>query len=167
MRLSLADDYGAIYIYNLRGNARTAGELRKKEAGNIFGSASRSSRRGEFRFSQTSSDGRPVRIVTRVEPVEHSELAWEHNRFTLGDGAVAEHPLGTICQIYPLDPALPATPAEPAGPGQLWRMVRADEADTNFGSLRETLLKYCKSPRERLAQGDDGDSEPSDEDQTK
>lgn len=41
MRLSLADDYSLIYVYNLRGNARTAGELRKKEAGNIFGGGSR------------------------------------------------------------------------------------------------------------------------------
>jgi len=41
MRLSLADDYSHIYIYNLRGNARTAGDIRQKEAGNVFGSGSR------------------------------------------------------------------------------------------------------------------------------
>ncbi len=41
MRLSLADEYAAIYVYNLRGNARTAGELRAKEKGNVFGSGAR------------------------------------------------------------------------------------------------------------------------------
>lgn len=43
MRLSLADDYSAVYVYSLRGNARTAGELRRREAGNIFGSGGRTS----------------------------------------------------------------------------------------------------------------------------
>jgi predicted helicase len=41
MRLCLANDYAAIYVYNLRGNARTAGELRRREAGNIFGGGGR------------------------------------------------------------------------------------------------------------------------------
>ena len=41
MRLTLADDYSNIYVYNLRGNARTAGELRKKEKGNVFGGGGR------------------------------------------------------------------------------------------------------------------------------
>lgn len=41
IRLSLADEYSHIYVYNLRGNARTAGELRKKERGNVFGSGGR------------------------------------------------------------------------------------------------------------------------------
>ena len=41
MRLSLADEYSHIYVYNLRGNARTAGDLRQKEAGKVFGSGSR------------------------------------------------------------------------------------------------------------------------------
>ncbi|MFI0984987.1 DEAD/DEAH box helicase [Streptomyces exfoliatus] len=42
LRLSLVDEFDAIYCYNLRGNARTAGEQRQKEAGNVFGSGSRS-----------------------------------------------------------------------------------------------------------------------------
>ncbi len=41
IRLSLADEYSHIYIYNLRGNQRTAGELSRKEGGKIFGSGSR------------------------------------------------------------------------------------------------------------------------------
>lgn len=41
MRLSLADEFARIYVYNLRGNQRTAGELSKKEGGKVFGSGSR------------------------------------------------------------------------------------------------------------------------------
>ncbi|MCG7457124.1 DEAD/DEAH box helicase [Corynebacterium sp. ACRPH] len=35
-RLSMAEDFTDMYVFNLRGNARTAGEQRRKEAGNVF-----------------------------------------------------------------------------------------------------------------------------------
>jgi predicted helicase len=40
-RKSIEKEFTSIYVFNLRGNARTSGELRQKEAGNIFGSGSR------------------------------------------------------------------------------------------------------------------------------
>ncbi len=40
-RKTLADEFTSIYVFNLRGNARTQGELRRKEAGNVFDSGSR------------------------------------------------------------------------------------------------------------------------------
>ncbi len=40
-RKSLEKEFSAIYVFNLRGNARTQGELRRKEAGNVFGGGSR------------------------------------------------------------------------------------------------------------------------------
>lgn len=36
VRLSMAEDFTDLYIFNLRGNARTAGEQRRQEAGNVF-----------------------------------------------------------------------------------------------------------------------------------
>lgn len=36
VRLSFAKDYSDIYVFNLRGNARSSGRQRKKEAGNVF-----------------------------------------------------------------------------------------------------------------------------------
>src|SRR5690625_3838594 len=36
IRLSLTDEYSRIYVLNLRGNSRTAGELAKREGGNVF-----------------------------------------------------------------------------------------------------------------------------------
>ncbi|MBB6120285.1 DEAD/DEAH box helicase [Nocardiopsis algeriensis] len=41
LRKSLVSEFDYIYCLNLRGNARTAGEQRRKEAGNVFGSGSR------------------------------------------------------------------------------------------------------------------------------
>lgn len=40
-RKTLEKEFSAIYVFNLRGNCRTSGELRKKEAGNVFGEGSR------------------------------------------------------------------------------------------------------------------------------
>ena len=40
-RKCLEKEFTTIYILNLRGNARTQGELRRKEAGNVFGGGSR------------------------------------------------------------------------------------------------------------------------------
>ncbi len=40
-RKSLAHEFSDIYVFNLRGNQRTSGELSRKEGGKIFGSGSR------------------------------------------------------------------------------------------------------------------------------
>lgn len=40
-RKCLEREFNSIYVFNLRGNARTSGELRQKEAGNVFGGGSR------------------------------------------------------------------------------------------------------------------------------
>ncbi|MBK8483156.1 MAG: DEAD/DEAH box helicase [Saprospiraceae bacterium] len=42
-RKSIEKEFSSIYVFNLRGNAHGSGELRKKEAGNVFGSGSRTS----------------------------------------------------------------------------------------------------------------------------
>ena len=41
LRLSLADEFHHLYLYNLRGNARTSGKQRQKEKDNVFGQGSR------------------------------------------------------------------------------------------------------------------------------
>ncbi|MDR1078608.1 MAG: DEAD/DEAH box helicase family protein, partial [Propionibacteriaceae bacterium] len=42
LRQTLVAEFDAIYVYNLRGNQRTAGELSRREGGKVFGSGSRS-----------------------------------------------------------------------------------------------------------------------------
>ncbi|OHR34174.1 damage-inducible protein [Corynebacterium sp. HMSC074C05] len=41
VRLSMSDDFTDLYVFNLRGNQRTAGEQSRKEGGKVFGSGSR------------------------------------------------------------------------------------------------------------------------------
>ena len=41
IRLTLADEFHHIYIYNLRGNQRTSGEQSRREGGKVFGQGSR------------------------------------------------------------------------------------------------------------------------------
>ena len=41
MRACLQEEFDSIYVFNLRGNARTQGETRRREAGNVFGGGSR------------------------------------------------------------------------------------------------------------------------------
>ncbi len=41
IRKCLADEYSSIYVFHLRGNARTKGELRRKEKDNVFGQGTR------------------------------------------------------------------------------------------------------------------------------
>jgi predicted helicase len=41
LRQCLAEEFSSIYVFHLRGNARTAGELRRKEKDNVFGMGSR------------------------------------------------------------------------------------------------------------------------------
>ena len=40
-RKCLLEEFSDIYLFNLRGNARTSGELRRKESGNVFGIGTR------------------------------------------------------------------------------------------------------------------------------
>jgi predicted helicase len=41
LRKTLLSEFSAVYVFNLRGNARTSGEQRQKEAGSVFGSGTR------------------------------------------------------------------------------------------------------------------------------
>lgn len=41
LRKCLADEFSSIYIFHLRGNARTSGEMRRKEKDNVFGQGTR------------------------------------------------------------------------------------------------------------------------------
>ena len=40
-RKTIEREFSGIWVFNLRGNARTQGELRRKEAGNVFGEGTR------------------------------------------------------------------------------------------------------------------------------
>lgn len=58
-RKSLENEFSSIYVFNLRGNQRTSGELSRKEGGKIFGSGSRT----------------PISITILVKKLNNTEKA--------------------------------------------------------------------------------------------
>lgn len=79
LRKCLADEFSCIYVFHLRGNARTSGELRRKEKDNVFGQGTRT----------------PIAISILVK----NPNAAEHGRIfmhTLGDYLSREEKLAEI-----------------------------------------------------------------------
>jgi predicted helicase len=81
-RKTIEKEFSAIYVFNLRGNCRTSGELRRKEAGNVFGEGSRT----------------PISITLLVKKSSHSEKAkiFYHD---IGDYLSKEEKLKTITDL--------------------------------------------------------------------
>lgn len=84
-RKSIEQEFSEIYVFNLRGNARTQGELRRKEAGNVFDSGSRT----------------PVSITLLVKK-SHEGKATIYYR-NIGDYLTREQKLETICKSRSID----------------------------------------------------------------
>lgn len=79
LRKCLVGEFSKLYVYNLRGNARTSGETRKREAGNVFGGGSRT----------------PVTICVLVKDPSHTGEAVLHYR-DIGDYLSREEKLDII-----------------------------------------------------------------------
>jgi predicted helicase len=94
-RASLEKEFSSIYVFNLRGNARTQGELRKKEAGNVFGGGSRTtisitllvkdpnSTKGKadiyYRdIGDYLSKDQKLKLVEDYKSVSSEDLSWEN-----------------------------------------------------------------------------------------
>ncbi|HZL04067.1 MAG TPA: type ISP restriction/modification enzyme, partial [Coriobacteriia bacterium] len=60
LRQTLADEFTSIYVYNLRGNQRTAGELSRREGGKVFGGGSRNTVAITLLVKHPSGTGRAV-----------------------------------------------------------------------------------------------------------
>lgn len=61
-RKCLEEEFEKIYIVNLRGNALGSGEIRKKEAGNVFGSGSRTSVSITFLIKKNKKENKKAEI---------------------------------------------------------------------------------------------------------
>ena len=80
MRKCLAREFSAIYVFNLRGNCRTSGEIRRKEAGNVFGLGSRT----------------PIAITILVKKPKASDEAARIYYHDIGDYLSREEKLNII-----------------------------------------------------------------------
>ena len=85
LRKTLAEEFAAIYVFNLRGNQRTAGELSRREGGKVFGAGSRNTVAVTFLVKNPGHTG-PAAIhhrdigecLTREQKLDiiaHSDLA--------------------------------------------------------------------------------------------
>lgn len=79
IRKTLTEDFDHLYVYNLRGNANGAGELRKREAGNVFGGGTRTT----------------VAIMLGVKDPAHTEDCVLHYR-DIGDYLTREDKLAIL-----------------------------------------------------------------------
>ncbi|MCW5948912.1 MAG: DEAD/DEAH box helicase [Pyrinomonadaceae bacterium] len=93
-RKSLEKEFSSIYVFNLRGNARTSGELRRAEAGNVFGSGSRTpiaitllvknptspSKRAEIQYFDIGDylkRDEKLSIIKKFESVKNESMQWD------------------------------------------------------------------------------------------
>ncbi len=90
-RHCLEREFSAIYVFNLRGNQRTSGELSRKEGGKIFGSGSRT----------------PISITLLVKKPGHKGKATIHYH-DIGDYLSRDEKLAIVKKMGSVaDPAMP------------------------------------------------------------
>ncbi|MBK4157463.1 DEAD/DEAH box helicase family protein [Corynebacterium macginleyi] len=78
VRLSMAEDFTDLYLFNLRGNARTAGEQRRKEAGNVF------------------RDGGRTTIAVMIGIKDSTKSGFQLHYRDIGDYLTADEKLGIV-----------------------------------------------------------------------
>jgi len=82
-RKSLEEEFSSIWIFNLRGNQRTSGELSRKEGGKIFGSGSRT----------------PIAITILVKNPQAKNTKAKIHYYDIGDYLSREEKLSIISQF--------------------------------------------------------------------
>lgn len=115
LRKCLADEFSNLYVFHLRGNQRTAGELSRKEGGKIFGGGSRA----------------PIAISILVKNPKAARRGQIHFH-DIGDYLSREEKLETIATLASID-------GISNGPG--WRLIVPDahgdwlkQRDTSFAA---------------------------------
>ncbi len=121
IRKALVKEFSHIYIFNLRGNQRTSGELSKKEGGKIFGSGSRT----------------PVAITVLIkDPAFNGECGIYYH--DIGDYLNRDEKLNIIAEFKSIE-NLPFEKIEPNEAGD-WINQR-DETFENFIALGDKKNK--------------------------
>ena len=110
-RKTIEKEFSAIYVFNLRGNCRTSGELRRKEAGNVFGEGSRT----------------PISVTLLVRKTGNSGKA-KILYHDIGDYLSREDKLKTISEFHDIN-KLPLETITPNEHGD-WISQRNEKFDT-------------------------------------
>ena len=125
VRLSLQEEFSQIFIYDLKGNARTSGERRRREGGNVFESGSRTG----------------VAITVLVKDPTHSSTA-EIFYAEAEDYATRQEKLDQIAAYGSIEGLSGADAFRPITPNQHgdWISTR-DERFTTFQEIGSKTLK--------------------------
>jgi predicted helicase len=100
LRKSFEKEFSSIYIFNLRGNQRTSGELSKKEGGKIFGSGSRT----------------PIAITFLVKNPKVSNALATISYHDIGDYLSREEKLGILQKFNSVE-----------NPEMIWQILKPNE----------------------------------------
>ncbi len=122
LRKCFVNDFSEIYVFNLRGNARTQGEQRQREKGNVFGSGSRA----------------PIAVTVLVKnPDAHGDAKIFYR--DIGDYLTREQKLDIIARTPDVlsDDFKPLTPNDKAD----WINQRGDAFDS-FIPLHDSQNPY-------------------------
>lgn len=113
-RKSLEKEFSSIWVFNLRGNQRTSGELSRKEGGKIFGSGSRT----------------PIAITLLVKNPNATNKKATIHYHDIGDYLSREEKLAKIAKFKTVaNPAMTWKTLEPNAEGD-WLNQRNDVFDT-------------------------------------
>ena len=126
LRKCLAEEFASIYVFHLRGNARTSGELRRQEKDNVFGSGSRA----------------PIAISILVR----NPRATEHGRIVLhdiGDYLTREEKLAKIAAYQSINGITAVNGWLPINPDKHGDWV--NQRDDSFGEFISLGDKKDKS----------------------
>ena len=96
LRRCLRDEFGSLYVLNMRGDARTSGELRRREKDNVFGQGTRT----------------PVAIAVFVKNPDKSEHGVIHYH-DIGDYLTQKQKLARLVEFAHGDPSIPWARIEP------------------------------------------------------
>ena len=114
LRQCLEKEFSSIYVFNLRGNQRTSGELSRKEGGKIFGSGSRT----------------PIAITLLVKNPDKTAGKAIIHYVDIGDYLNREEKLSIISKYHSVsNPAMPWQTLEPNEHGD-WLNLRNDLFET-------------------------------------
>ena len=132
LRGCLADEFSHLYVFHLRGNARTSGELRRMERGNVFGSGSRT----------------PVAIMVLVRDPAHQGACQIHYK-DIGDYLSREQKLQEIRDFGSIEGVSDWQAIQPDGHDD-W-LDQRDEAYQAFMPLVSKEAKSLKVSEPRVA----------------
>ena len=127
LRRCLCEEFGSLYVLNMRGDARTSGELRRREKDNVFGQGTRT----------------PVAIAVFVKNPNKSERG-AIRYCDIGDYLTREQKLARLAAFAEGTSEVPWTPIEPDGFGD-WIRKRDPQFDTYIAARREE--EGARAPR--------------------